>query len=434
MSWSQSGWGSGSGGSWDSIGSSAIYGVSWNEGNSSPVLTRLGSTAGFAASASPGNNNLPVHRLMRRCVMRDDGGIVYYLDQNNSLVKQGGGASVLDGTDGQVMVEIPLFWYKYSYSGTTHSWWISLNKFSGAERHPAFYKAGAWVANRYIGAYEGSMWDATTSAMVSDADADTNMYAAGDKLCSVSGYKPKTYETIVEFRSMAEQRGAGWHQLDWYLWSAVQLLYITEYANLDAQTTLGTGNTCYTAYGFDETVANAGLSNADGNVTNSSNTAFNTLAVDGTKTNGVDVFEYNSYRGIENWFGSLFKFLDGINIHSSIANGLRVYVCQDYTAFASDTDTGYSLITSDLAQAAGVPITIVPTSHGFLPKTVGGQSYVTYLADRYETIYTTTPDAGWRMVYISSAHPNGGVCGPFYMSCSNASGITSYADAGRLAY
>jgi len=126
------------------------------------------------------------------------------------------------------MVEITAFYYKYSYSGTTHSWSISLSPLDGYTIHPAFIKDGAYVQYRYMGAYEGSLWDATTSAMVGDADIETNMYAAGDKLCSVSGVYPKTNETRSEFRAAASARGTGWRQQDYYLTAAVQLLYLLE--------------------------------------------------------------------------------------------------------------------------------------------------------------------------------------------------------------
>ena len=458
-SWGQTGWGSGSGGSWDSIGSSAAYGVSWNEGNSSPVLTRLGSTAGFAASASPGNNNLPVHRLMRRCVMRDDGGIVYYLDQNNSLVKQGGGASVLDGTDGQVMVEIPLFWYKYSYSGTTHSWWISLNKFSGAERHPAFYKDGSWVANRYIGAYEA--W----------TDGST-------KLASVSGQLSTVSQTIGTFRTRAEARGTGWHQMDWYLYNAMVLLYMTEYADLNVQTTLGAGVTDYEVWpgGPQALTGNSNsIGNAIGNLTLAvdkwnASTAYTlnnecipdasqngdtyrvtvagtssggeptwTTTLGNTVVDGAVTWEcvrhagYNSYRGVENWFGHIWKFTDGVNIHNSSANGSRLYTAQDYTAFASDTDTGYLLITSDLAQLDGFGKTLVPTAHGFAPKTVGGSSS-TYVSDYHYTYYDNNPDSGWRVLFVGGGENFGSKAGPFYLDSNLESSQATMYVGSRLAY
>ena len=92
------------------------YGVEWDEDDSSPTLTRLGSLAGFAASSSPGDVNLPIQAMMRRCLQNDDGTVNYYLDPTDSTLKEDGAtASVLDGTDGQVMVEIQKFAYRYAY-------------------------------------------------------------------------------------------------------------------------------------------------------------------------------------------------------------------------------------------------------------------------------------------------------------------------------
>ena len=56
----------------------------------------------------------PVHERMRRCVVADDGSVVYYLDPNDSNLKADGTASDLTGTDGQVMVEIPKFYVRIS--------------------------------------------------------------------------------------------------------------------------------------------------------------------------------------------------------------------------------------------------------------------------------------------------------------------------------
>src|SRR3546814_33812 len=76
------------------------YGVEYDESNATPQLTRIGDDMTLHAS-------LPIQSKMRRCILNDDGSVNYYLDASNSAQKAGGGAAVLDGTDGQVMVEIP---------------------------------------------------------------------------------------------------------------------------------------------------------------------------------------------------------------------------------------------------------------------------------------------------------------------------------------
>ncbi|GAG05541.1 unnamed protein product, partial [marine sediment metagenome] len=143
------------------------YGVDWDEDESSPTLTRTGALAVMAAAASPGDACLPIQAAMRRCILSDAGVVQYYLCATDSTDKEDcSTGSNLDGTDGQVMVEIPKFAYKYSYVAATnvHSWSISSVLFPGYEWHPAFYKDGAWVDHRYIGAYEGIGYDNSTTA------------------------------------------------------------------------------------------------------------------------------------------------------------------------------------------------------------------------------------------------------------------------------
>src|SRR5690606_8817729 len=84
--------------------SPAWYGVQWDEANTNPELvTAIGSDMSL-------HDTLPIQSGMRRCVVKD-GNIQYYLNSDNSLLKEDGlSSAVLDGTDGDVMVEIPDFY------------------------------------------------------------------------------------------------------------------------------------------------------------------------------------------------------------------------------------------------------------------------------------------------------------------------------------
>ena len=95
-----------------------------------------------------------VHTGMRRCLLRDDGSVNYYLNPSDSTQKVDGSASTLTGADGQVMVEIPAFYVKFT-PGTTRTWSISLLPAPGYNLHPAFIKDGVAVPYRYYGAYDG---------------------------------------------------------------------------------------------------------------------------------------------------------------------------------------------------------------------------------------------------------------------------------------
>ena len=390
------------------ISAKPFYGVAWNESADSYV--RTGALTGVANSASP-SEFMAVHAGIKRCLLADDGGVNYFLDASDSTLKSDGTASDLTGTDGQVMVQIPKFWYKYGYSGTTHTWEIASIPIDGFEVHPAFLKNGAEVDYRYIGAYEGSMYDASATGMVASGSIATNMYASGDKLCSLSGEYPKTNETRAEFRAMGTARGTGWRQLDYDLASAVQLLYLVEYADFDSQSTIGEGRTqlsggSWTAGSY---IGQCGKSNGDGNGTNN---------VEGNTNNA-----YMTYRGIENFFGNIWKFVDGININDNVP-----YVSNNDANWADDTATNYTDLGVTLHNGDGYQGTLEQINRGFLPASLTGGSSSAKITDYY---YQNT---GWRVFRLGGDAVSGSNAGVFYVIANDASSDSHVRIASRVCY
>ena len=379
-------------------------GTQWNESTNSYVRT---TTVG--SYTQPDFDNIFPWSEIRRCTLWDNGTVNYYLNATNSSLKADGGPSNLTGADGQVMVEIPKFYFDHDFTGSTHDYNISRFNLSGFKIHEAFIKDDVEVDHRYFSAYEGSMWDATTSAMVPSGSIGTNMYASGDKLCSISGEYPKTNEMRSEFRTMAAQRGAGWRQLDFDLNSAVQLLYLIEYANFDSQSELGYGRTqlsggTWTAGSY---LGQCGKSNTDGDGTNS---------VAGN-TNDA----YMTYRGIENWYGNVWKWNDGININNHVP-----YVTNNASAWADDTSTGYTNLGVTLAASNNYQITLEDSDRGFLPASVGAST--AYIGDYY---YQNT---GWRVVGLGGDAADGASAGAFYVGASGAASHDDVSIGARLAY
>ena len=399
-------------------------GISWDESTDSPTCTRIGQgNSATAALKLPENLMARLQIEMRRCVINDAGVVQYYLCSTDSTDKEDcSTASVIDGTDGQVMVEIPIFWLKYSYSGTTHTWLISREQFNGASRFNAFYKDGAWVDHRYIGAYEGIGYDNGTTAYIDCGTGNANNWAGGaidlanDKLGSVSGYAPMMDETRAEFRAVALNRGVGWRQQDFYLTSAIQLLYLVEYASFYSQDVIGMGRTELTGGTWvkDSYIGVTGKSNSDGNAT----------ANTGGDTNNA----YMSYRGIENFYGNLWKWVDGFNINDNIP-----YVSNTETDFADDTNTNYTRLTDTggsgitLINANGYQTTLEQTKGGFLPSAVGGSSSA-YITDYYYRA------AGWRGARLGGDADDGDLAGFFYWSLSSASAYDTVNIGSRLCF
>lgn len=94
------------------------YGIDWVEEENADNVTAI-----YSEGDSGLHTTLPIQNKMRRCIVKD-GRVVYYLDANNSELKEDGiTPSVLDGTDGNVMVEIPDFFYKHeteTVNGVVH--------------------------------------------------------------------------------------------------------------------------------------------------------------------------------------------------------------------------------------------------------------------------------------------------------------------------
>lgn len=379
-------------------GGGVFYGVQWNQSTDS--YTRTGELEGETLSSSPGNAKLPIHAKLRRCVVSDAGVVQYYLDPDDSTLKADGvTASVLDGTDGQVMVEVPAFYYKYSYDSDVHTWEISESGGNGFDLHPAFSKNGVTVDKRYISAYEG--------------------YVDGTKLSSITGVTPTVSQTRAQFRTAAEARGTGWHQFDATLVHLLQVLYVVEYADLDSQAMIGNGNTAYPSWPGSPP-STTGNSNAAGDATANQTTA------------GGAAGDYMSYRGVENWYGHIWKFLDGINIHNSSANGSRVYVSQNPTDYADDTDTGYSLA-GLAAEADGYGLTLIPDGRLMFPSSVGATS-ASAISDYYYTYFDNDADSGWREALLGGAASPGANAGAFCVYSLNGSSFAHSSIGGRLAW
>ena len=408
--------------------SSTPYGVTWDESGDSYL--RTGFLTGIATGTSPGNAVLPIQAAMRRCLMNDSGIVQYYLDPTDSTKRVGGGAAVLTGADGQVMVEIPAFYYRYAFTGTSHTWEISLVPSAGFSLHPAFIKNGVFVPYRYIGAYEGSMYDIGTTAMIPDADIEVNVViAAGDLLCSISGQYPKTNQTRADFRVLASQRGTGWRNQDYDLISAIQLLYLVEYADFDSQDMIGNGRTMFSTgaweaanQGVGKYIGECGYSNGDGNTTNATDraAAANISAIN-TDTDPT-YHDYMSYRGIENFFGNVWKWVDGININDNVP-----YVSNVDTDFADDTATDYTALGITLINADGWQNTLEQQDRGFLPASVGASSS-TKITDYYYQA------AGWRVVDLGGHANDALYAGAFSVAASDASSNVAVAFGGRLTY
>ena len=303
----------------------------------------------------------------------------------------GGGVAKLDGSRGQVMVEIPMFSIKHETvdvsSYKQHKFFTQLGEHTtdGFEVHPAFIKPDGSLRDFiYISAYQST--------------------GPNGNGC-ISGALNSTNYTRAACRTACAGRGAGWHSLGFWDNDALRWLYTSEYQDMNSQKVLGNGAIEGAVY-----QVNTGLSNARGN------------RCENAYTSGGAATDYMSYRGIENFYGRAWQWVDGINI-----NERNVYLSNNPANWADDTATNYS--------AAGV----VPTGSGdyqrdlmggtaLLPSSVTGASETTYIGDALWT------GAGWRVARVGGRAGNGGRVGAFCLLLSGDSSFANPYDGSRLCY
>ena len=363
---------------------------------------------------------------MKRCVLNADGSVNYYLDASDSTLKTDGSAADLSGADGNVMVEIPKFYFKHELNGSKNTWRIRTTDYAGYQVHPAFIKAGVEVSHRYIGAYDACYLDATDGTYKSGLNLDDltgNLDLANDKLASVSGVYPLVGVTRAGCRTLAANNGTGWHQLDFALWSAIQMLYLVEYGTFSTQSELGGGNTIgsYLSSSTDQNDSPhtiAGATNALGNA-----------STDGTQPSAgaKPGTAYMSYRGIENWYGNCWTWADGINVN--VGSSGNVHVTNDYEDFADGTTTGYTLLSSALPTSSGYIQNILNTGAYFLSGDNTGGSSTTYLTD-----YHVASASASRVVLVGGSASAGAIAGGFCLHSGSAAGNANRVIGARLCF
>lgn len=391
---------------------------SWNTATSSPAAVAGG-------PSTPVITN--VHRRMRRCLLADAGTVNYYLDATDSTLKEDGSSAVLTGADGQVMVEIPMFYVKRSVSGTVSTWAIADVPLEGFELHPAFIKDGKVVPFRYISAYDACYWDATDSTYKSGLNLDNlsgSLDLAADKLSSVSGVYPIVGVLRSDCRSLAANRGTGWRQLDFALWSAVQLLYLVEFQSFYSQNITGAGNTNGTYVGSssnqnDSPHTVAGASNSLGNTSTNTTTGAGVSAKPGTS--------FMSFRGIENMYGNCWSWADGINVNVT-ANG-NVHVTNNSADFADNTSTNMQLVSTTAPTTSNYVSAIAAIDNYFVASSVSGGSASTYLTD-----YWYGSASSNRVVIVGGSADIGALAGAFLVVANSGSSSRVRLVGARLAY
>ena len=294
----------------------------------------------------------------RRCNVADDGTInAYYGDESYTE----------DGSNGQVMDYQPKFYYLIAplkldristgigYHLRKANYYVSDKPHPGFKPWPIKDEDGNVPDYILLSVYDGCLWDKSAGAYVLD-DAQTADFAA-DKLSSIAGAKPMSGVTQNLTRAnverLARNRGPGWHSYNIQAASVNQLLMMIEYACFDMQTAIGKGvcditdNASYNCSSL--TGSTAALGNASGRA------AETVSDINGTQTAYTEDGKVSAaYRGMEDIWGNIWDFVDGVNIWGDgKMGGGQPYICNDYKYAEQKTDGNYQPAGFTLANANG---------------------------------------------------------------------------------
>lgn len=380
------------------------------------TFTRLAGARGLEAGAD--FDGFAMYKR-RRCNVGDNGSILAYFGDEGYRD---------DGTNGQVMVYQPKFYYRVvpiklekqkneGYHILKANYYICATPKIGFKLHPAFYDAEGKEADYILfSAYEGSVENSL--------------------LRSVSGAKPACSYSRSEFENLAKGRGEGWHIETIKAVSANQLLMLIEFASFNAQSAIGKG-VC--DFGISTTVNRASYTGSTASLGNGTGCADETV----NEISGVEVTYTDegktavSYRGMENVWGNIYKFATGV---TAIGKGesKTMTICDNF----SFTDAGN---TSDYHEVAFSTTSIQSyiTSFGFgneyydwvfLP------SYLERLAATSEhpvgdnTVIDAASYTGYRNFFYGGHWGNGVAAGVFsYHTQNSVTGKYTFVGA-RLMY
>lgn len=379
----------------------------------------------------------------KRCNVADDGSIVaWYGDADYKE----------DGSMGQVMVYQPKFYYlvcpvEYDpidtgigYHLRKANYYVSEKPRAGFRLHPAFYDASGNEIDYFLtSAYEGSIYDASASAYLLNDEQVMN--TGEDKFSSIAGARPASGSsqnlTRPNIEAMAQNRETNWHGDLIKQVSAEQMLMIIEMGMMNLQTAIAQGVVSLPwTTGSDTTSSYAAATGSTASLGNGTGRAEKTTTYEGgvAKEYTVDGKTSVCWRGKENFWGNIWKFVYGINIWGNgKMGGGQPYICSDFSFAESKNSGNY--------EPAGFTVT---NANGYI-SAMGYSTACDWLFIASECLgnsslpvgdytYITVNLNGYRIARLGGHWNDGGYAGGFYWSLDNGVGYRTRSIGGRLVY
>lgn len=379
----------------------------------------------------------------KRCNVTDDGSIVaWYGDADYKE----------DGSMGQVMVYQPKFYYlvcpvEYDHIDTgigyhlrKANYYVSEKPRAGFRLHPAFYDTSGNEIDYFLtSAYEGSIYDASASAYLLNDEQVMN--TGEDKFSSIAGARPASGSsqnlTRPNIEAMAQNRGTNWHGDLIKQVSAEQMLMIIEMGMMNLQTAIAQGIVSLPwTTGSDTTSSYAAATGSTASLGNGTGRAEKTTTYEGgvAKEYTVDGKTSVCWRGKENFWGNIWKFVYGINIwgNGSMGGG-QPYICNDFNFAESRNSENYEAAGFTVANAGGyISAMGYSTTCDWLfiaSECLGNSSLPVG-----DYTWLTANLNGYRIARLGGSWYHGGIAGAFGWYLDDGVGSRTRAVGGRLVY
>lgn len=401
-----------------------MYGIEYDITVSSPEVTRIGNMAL--------HKSLPIQSRMKGCLLNDNGDVVEYLNPADWT------GQTRDGSRGQVMVELPMYYRKFETDGNKRR--VKLSEYP----LPGYHQ----VRKKYVSAYEATVQRSTTKlcSVVND-DADYrggNNDASKDAKSNTLLGRPATAISRTNFRAYARKRKSAtkeWNCMTYDIQKDLLWLFVVEYATRNCQKAY---NAQKDSNGYAQGGLGDGVTTLDWTKWSNFNGNYPFIPCGYTDElgNGTGEKEYSMpteydtnikkvkvlrYRGIENPFGHIWQWTDGINvqIQSEAAGGLsKVYVTDNPEYFQDSNYNNMSHVGNEARTEAYVKSVIFGDGGEIMPDVVGGGS-TTYFCDYH---YTNIPSSGesLRGVLFGGYAHSWAAAG---LACAASNNAPSYANA-----
>ena len=358
------------------------YGVEWDVTVADPTCTRIGNPLY--------HKQLPIQSQYKGCLVKN-GKVNYYLNPNDWSKKADGTPSVLDGTDGDVMVHTPKFYGKSGSNGNKR--WVRISTVK---------VDASWVEipEMFISAYRNTIYtdgDTTKIASVVSTDAkyrgggrrsEYDQYLSTDQFKTDLG-KPVSNISRATMRTYAAATGQELLCYEFYKW-IFYWNYVIEYANFNSQKEfnpeltsdgyhqggLGPGLTTlvwesWETYNKNYAITPCGYTNEFGNFS----------GVKAIQLQSPEKTLYaNRWRGFENPFGDIWTNLEGIVIKRDVARAnSNVYTTTDVSKYGEDYSL-FDIAGVEIAQNGFIRTFDLGSKAEIIPSSVAG-SESTYKCD-----------------------------------------------------